>query len=454
MAERSRPGELDVILRDRLDAGRTSHEDSATGREYRALRHGTVSLIALSIFLAGLLTGQGLGPMRSGFGAAPSLQDQPAFATLEEAWQMLHEHYVLPEELDESDLIYGAARGMLQAAGDPGHTAFLDPVEARSFRSSLEGQLIGVGLRLDFGRVHPTVVAPIPNSPAEAAGIEAGDQIVSIDGVPTDRMSMTDIASSLRGEEGEAVTLGIIDGAEGSVREVTLVRARIPIEPVEWLLLPDDLMLIRLSQFSAGAGEDLREALRAGFEAGVEGVVLDLRGNPGGLVSEAIRVGSEFLPEGTTLYMSQGRDGEPVPVPTTGTRGVGYDVPLVVLVDSTSASAAEIIAAAMRDAGRAEVVGERTFGTGTVVSSYALQDGSIAAIGSALWLTPEGELLRTTGVDPTIAVMNDPDVVPIEFAGRTALSLADIEQARDEQLLVAMEVLFDPPATPAAVAPA
>jgi len=398
-------------------------------------------LIALT-FAFGLLAGQLLGEGLRHSNASSSIADHPAFDSLQDAWNLVHDEYVLPDELDDAELLYGAASGMMEAVGDTGHSSFLDPTDATAFKASLQGELIGIGVRLDFDEQFPVVVAPISGSPAEEGGIERGDLILEVDGVATDRMSVTQIGSALRGAEGDEVVLEIGRPLDGTVFTVTLARARITIEPVEWAFLPDDLFLVRLNEFSAGAGESLRDALTVARDNEASGIVLDMRGNPGGLVTEALRVAGEFLPEGEVLYRHQNRDADPVPILTEGIDGLALDIPLVVLADRGSASAAEIVAASLRDNGRAEVVGDQTFGTGTVVTSYNLDDGSVAAIGTALWRTPDGELVRNIGVAPTIQVALDPGVAPIEFDSESVLTMDVIHDTDDDQLLKAMSELL------------
>jgi carboxyl-terminal processing protease len=401
-----------------------------------------LALLLPAIFLLGFVGGQvvDVGPRQSG--ASSSYEDHPAFASFQESWDLVHERYVVPEEIDDEALIYGAAEGMVEALGDTGHSSFLNPTDAEAFRASLKGELIGIGVRIDFDSEFPTVIAPISGSPADNAGIEAGDIIMSIDGAATDRMEISEVTGLLRGAEGDDVVLEVGRPDDGSEFTVTLTRARIKIQPVSWAYLPDDLMLIRLSEFSSGADAALRKALQKARRGDAKGIVLDLRGNPGGLVTEAIKVAHEFLPEGEVLYQQQNREGELSPVVVQGTDGLALEIPLVVLIDRGSASAAEIVAASLHDNGRAELVGEQTFGTGTVVSSYTLDDGSIAAIGTALWKTPDGELVRDVGVPPSIPQALPPGVDPIEFDSDTTLSIEVIHASEDEQLERAIDELL------------
>ncbi len=407
-----------------------------------------LTIAAVVIFAVGLLAGS----LTSGAGqlsATSSIADTPAYAIFEETWNLVHDQYVLPGELDDTELMYGATRGMVEAVGDVGHSAFLDPAEAKAFSASLSGELIGIGVRLEFTGKYPEILAPLNGSPAEAAGIESGDVILKIDGQDTSRFTSTQIGNLLRGEEGVPVDLTIGRPAADIEFDVTIERARIEIVPVEWAQLPDGLFLIRLNEFSDGAAEGIAEALDTANNSGATGIVLDMRGNPGGYVHEAKAVASEFLPAGSVLYIEQKRDQEAKPVLLDRDEGRARTIPLTVLVDETSASAAEIVAASLRDNGRAEVIGQRTFGTATVVSSFELDDGSIAAIGTAVWTAPNGENARNIGISPTIMVELSPLANEIRFEPGTEISLHEITEAGDEQLLAAIEVL-----TPATIATA
>ncbi|MGD9712557.1 MAG: S41 family peptidase, partial [Thermomicrobiales bacterium] len=337
------------------------------------------------------------------------------------------------------------------AVGDTGHSAFLDPVEAQSYRASLNGELIGVGIRIEFNGEYPQVIAPIDGSPAESAGIESGDFILKIDGRDTSRMTPNEVGTLLRGEEGAPVDLTIGRPETETEFDITIVRARIEVEPVAWAELPDGLFLLRLNEFSEGAGEALTQAIEEVIAGGATGIVLDLRGNPGGYVDEAKRVASEFLPAGSVLYFEQRRGEEPEPITLDREAGAARTMPLVVLVNERSASAAEIVAASLRDNARAEVIGVNTFGTATVVSSFGLDDGSIASIGTALWTTPNRESVRNVGVSPTIEVKLSPLADETEFESGSFLTLAEIHANDDAQLLAAIELLSPPDVLPTAL---
>lgn len=397
-------------------------------------------LLMSAVFLVGLIAGSVTSGLES-LGASSSVADSPAYAIFEETWNLVQDKYVLEEEIDDTELMYGAARGMVQTLGDVGHSAFLDPVEAQSFKASLAGELIGIGVRLRFNGEYPEVIEPIRGSPAEEAGIESGDLILAIHGESTARMTFAEIGNMLRGEEGVPVELTIGRPDLDLEFDLTLERARIEVPPVQWAELPDGLFLIQLNDFSRGSAAELGEAIEEAIARSSRGIVLDMRGNPGGFVDEASRVAGEFLPEDSVLYVQRTRS-EPwkeVRIQEASERAI--DVPLVVLVSESSASAAEIVAASLRDNGRAQVLGVPTFGTGTVVSSFDLADGSVAAIGTAIWQTPKGEDARRVGIQPTTVVEMPAEGEEVSFEPGAVLTQSQIEEVNDAQLLAAIQSL-------------
>jgi carboxyl-terminal processing protease len=414
------------------------HRNGATHR--KPITRILLIVTIAGTFLAGMLTGEVAGPLETT--ASTSLIDEPGFATLQSVWDLIHEQFVDPDSIDDQALMYGAARGMVDSLGDKGHSTVLDPDEAKAFRAALSGELIGLGISIEYEEGEPVVVAPVKNSPAEEAGIKSGDVIVEIDGVPTLGMTDAEVTVHLRGEEGTPVTLTIERDSSSDLLEITVVRGRIDLDPVTWALLPDGIALVQLHEFSAGAGQELAKALREISAAGaMQGIVLDLRNNPGGLVSEAIAVASEFMPEGSTIYLQQERGKSDEPIDTIGNDGAALDLPVVVLVNRGSASASEIIAGALRDNGRAELVGERTYGTGTVVSTFDLDAGAALALGTAFWKTPDGDLAWKVGLEPDITVRQSDQADIIDIVDGETLSAGQLSTAADNQLLEAISML-------------
>ena len=391
-----------------------------------------------AVFGAGVGVGQRFGGTAD---ADSSLTAAPEFATLEQAWELVQDEWALPDEVDNAALIYGAAEGMIDALGDDGHSRFLDPEDAKKFEEATSGEYTGIGVEIDFRKEQPVVVAPIDGSPAAEAGVRSGDTILTIDGAETDRLDPEDVADLLLGDEGTDVTVSLLGRGASAPREVTLTRRRIELVPVSWRMVPGGIAQVRIADFSVGATEQLKAALAAARQAGAGGVVLDLRDNPGGLVSEAIGVASQFMAEGATIFQQQGRDAEPLPVETIGQNGVWLDDPLVVLVNGGSASAAEIVGGSLRDNGRATLLGETTFGTGTVLTPFTQPDGSTVLLGTALWLSAEGERLWKEGVEPDREVEMPLDATPSRPADDAELSAADWAGVDDPQLEAAVEAL-------------
>jgi carboxyl-terminal processing protease len=371
------------------------------------------------------------GPVASG--AAPS------WSLLDQAYALLRANYVDQSALDPATLLQGAIQGLMDAVNDPGHTGYLTAADVAARDQSLAGTFVGVGAILDLRGNAATVVRVLPGSPAQKAGLRAGEVIVQVDGASMAGKTLEQIVVTIRGPEGTSVTLGLRD-LDGSERSLTIVRAKLDLPLVSLALAPGSHdAVIRLESFSTGAAKDLVAAITAARAAGAAGIVLDLRANPGGYVSEAVNVASQFLGSGV-VYVSQDRSGKQVPHEVVG-GGIATNTPLVVVVDGQTASAAEIVTGAIQDAGRAKVVGETTYGTGTVVGTFPLSDGSAVTIGTERWLTPKGHAIWREGLTPdqTVALAQGVSfLVPDDFA---ALGAGGIGASSDTQLQAALRAL-------------
>jgi carboxyl-terminal processing protease len=369
---------------------------SGSARPIRTLAMTLLVLVAMAI-------GAGLDRLAIITGvvdANTQLTSSEEFTILEETYDAIRNNYVLEEEISDEELIYGAARGMINALGDENHSRFLDPVEAANFERSSQGELIGIGIQIDSAATPPLVIAPIPDSPAFAAGILPGDEILAIDDRPTDEMTPTEVGDALRGEAGTEVRLLVLHEGDEEPFEVTITREKIEVNPVSWAMLPDGVLWIQLSSFSAGSAEAVKNAIREGERLGMTGLVFDLRNNGGGLVWEAVGVASQFLPDGSPLFQEVNKAGETSVTRSQGSNGAYLEGPMVVLVNEYSASASEIVSSAIMENGRAQVLGEKTFGTGTVLTTFNISDGSRAVLGIKLWLTGAGEEIYKKGVEP------------------------------------------------------
>ncbi|HMR65930.1 MAG TPA: S41 family peptidase [Anaerolineae bacterium] len=348
----------------------------------------------------------------------------PEFSTFWEAWIFLNEEFYGEIPADD-ERVYGAIRGMVTSFGDQ-HTSFIDPVRAAIMSENIQGSFEGIGATIRMDEAGRLIIAdPMPDRPAFKAGLRPGDIIVEIDDQTVEGLSLFEAVLEIRGPANSSVTLTILREDEPEPLEFTVMRAKIELEVVESKMVGDTIGYVRLTQFSGGAAEKLTEAIEDLFEQGAEALVFDLRSNPGGLLSEAVNVGSLFVNSGT-ITIERLRGGEEKVF--TAKRGyqVATDTPLVILVNSGSASASEIVAGAMQDLDRATVIGQQTFGKGSVQLPHTLSDGSELRVTIAEWLTPAGRQIHQQGIAPDIEV---------------ELTSEDIENERDPQLEQALEFL-------------
>ncbi len=402
-----------------------------------------MSIVAVLMVLStsfGVVVGNQSGD-DSAVTASTMLTQLPEFDVVEETYDAIRENWVLNDEISDQELMYGAASGMVEALGDEGHSSFLDPEEALDFERSSRGELIGIGIQVDVTGPLPVVIAPIDGSPAFEAGIQSGDVIIAVDGSLSTEVGSEDVVDLIRGEAGTDVTLTIRHQDELEPIELTITRALINVDPVSYIMMPDDVLWLRVSQFSAGATEGVVEALRYGQSQGMTSVILDLRNNPGGLVFEAIGIGSQFLPANSVLYQEQDADGSVREVTTLGSGGEWQDGDLVVLINLGSASASEIVSSGIKSNDRGTLIGETTFGTGTVLLPFPVGDDSVALLGIKLWLTADGEEIWKQGVDPDVEVTLEPGVsptLPFQFETET-VGDDDLAGLDDAQLLAGFD---------------
>ena len=320
----------------------------------------------------------------------------------EKSWRQLRSK-LLKKSFAGNAESYEAIRGMLASLNDP-YTRFLDPKEFKEMRIDTSGELMGVGIQLSLDKATKelVVVSPIECSPASRAGVLSKDVIVSIDGNSTKGMSTEDAVKLIRGPEGSDVILGLRRGDQ--VLDVPLTRARIEINAVTYRLnkTKDQRKIgyIRLKQFNANAAKEMRQAAKSLEEQGAEGYVLDLRGNPGGLLEASIDIARQWLNEGISVST---RTREGIRDVRRATGSAITDKPLVVLIDQGSASASEILSGSLQDNSRAELVGQKTFGKGLVQAVRGLSDGSGLTVTIAKYLTPKGTDIHKNGIEPDVA---------------------------------------------------
>lgn len=376
--------------------------------------------IVVSLCAAHLLAGIGIGAMLPSVDAAPSAASKPKAAPAEysryqkldlfaRALSIIEQYYVRP--VDDQELVYAAVRGLASEL-DP-HTSFLAPREAKLLREDIEGAFGGIGLTVVIGRDEEgarylDVRDVIPDGPADRADIRAGHRIIAIEGQPVSQLAELERAIAIiRGEPGTSIKLTVEDPERGILRSVVLERAIIDPPAVEVTDLGDGYGVLRLREFSDDATREVRDgvaALRAAAPSrDLKGVVLDLRDNGGGLLDEAVGIVDLFVADGP-IVRTRGRRGIVLDEQRAHRIGTESKLPLVVLMNKASASASEIVAGALQDHHRAVIVGERSYGKGSVQAPFALSDGSVLKLTTALYYTPSDRLIQASGIVPDVFV--------------------------------------------------
>jgi len=397
-------------------------------------------LLALLVGLAGgvLLDRQVLFAVAPP-GSVPAAAE-PEFQLMAEAWNTIQRDYVDRAAVQPRRLTYGAVSGMVSALGDVGHSRFLDPQMVQQQRDFTRGKFEGIGAYVEMKDGHVVVVAPMDGSPAQQAGLRPGDVIMKVDGENVAGLPLDQVVGRIMGPAGTPVTLTILHSGTGRMQDVTLVRANITLDSVTWQRLPGTTVAhLRIVAFSQGVAGDLKQTLAEIQQAELAGLVLDLRANPGGLLDEAVSTASQFLDTGDVLLVKDAQ-GQTTPIPVEP-GGVATGIPLVVLINGGTASAAEIVAGALQDAQRAKLVGETTFGTGTVLNEFPLSDGSVLLLATQEWLTPKGRVIWHQGLSPDVTVSLPPDVAPLLPATERDLTPAQLQNSGDVQVLRALELL-------------
>jgi len=395
-------------------------------------------LVAVVVLLAVTLGGFWVGRAQSP--ATLDEKDRESVALYAEALDVVRNNYVDQGDIDSKKETYGAIRGMLETLGDDGHTRFLTPEERAQNDQSLSGTYVGIGVQLEKEKGEVVVAAPIQDSPAEKAGISPDDVLVAVNGKSVRGDDISEVVEKVKGQVGTTVELTVLH--EGEKREYDLRRAEINSPVVSWAVIPDsDVAVVLLSSFSDDSAKELQDAVEEARAAGARRFVLDLRNNPGGRLDQAVQMAGYFLEPGSVVYIRKDASGEREEIKVEGNTEP-TDAPLAVLVNGGSASSAEILAGALRDNGRATVIGETTYGTGTVLSEFVLRDGSSILLGVAEWLTPDGDFIRETGIEPDVKVPLDNGDEQITPDGARALSKKQI-LGRDTQLRAAYEKVED-----------
>jgi carboxyl-terminal processing protease len=416
-------------------------------------------VLSLAVIILCVGIGYRLGEQR----AIPQLSGQPRssssstsvapptglsndFSLFWNVWQKMFAYYIDNKQLDVQKMIYGAISGMVAAADDP-YTSFFPPKENKEFKQDLGGEFEGIGAQLDTKDGRIIILSPLKKSPAEAAGLKPGDFILKVDGEDTAGWTVEDAVNKIRGKKGTSVTLTIVHEGERQTKDITVVRDTILVPSVESWVKPiseiteiqsatesaafrassDRIAYIKLSRFGDNTNADWKKAvddiISQESRQSAKGLIFDMRYNPGGYLDGAVFIASEFLKSGTVVSQKN-TDGSSDSL-TVNRRGRLLDIPMVVLINKGSASAAEIVAGALRDYDRAIIVGETSFGKGTVQTPFELEKGSSVHITTGRWYLPKGDSIAKKGIMPDI-------LVPMTNA--TATSDAQLAKAI-EQLL-------------------
>lgn len=345
------------------------------------------------------------------------------FRTFWQAWDFVEKSFV-EQPVAKEDLYHGAIAGSVASLGDP-YSVFLDPETSERFQRELAGSFEGIGAEIGIKNETLTIIAPLEGTPAQQAGLLAGDMVLAVDGLDTASMNLDYAVSLIRGEKGTDVVLTVLSKGEDEVHEVTITRDTIVVESVRFEVLPGGIAHLKLMNFNQRSDSEFQDAIRNILDQDTRGLVLDLRNNPGGYLEDAIYVASFWVKNGKMVVSERFSDGQLREYRARGRALLGQ-VPTVVLINEGSASGAEIVAAALQDHDLATVVGETSFGKGSVQEVKEFEDGSSLKLTVAKWLTPSGAEINGEGVAP------DEEV---------ELTREDYDNDRDPQLDRALEIL-------------
>jgi len=345
-----------------------------------------------------------------------------------EVWDKLRSDYVDKNKVKDEEMFYGSLRGLAASMDDP-YTVFMDPKEAKEFADDLSGTFEGIGAEVGMRKDIITVIAPLAGMPAEKAGVKAGDKVYAIDGVSTLGMSVDEAVKKIRGEKGTEVTLTLIRENEDKPLEIKIVRGLIVVKSVKTELRNDGVLVITVSNFNDDTIDLFNQAVKTALTKNPKGIILDLRNNPGGYLDTAISMASAWVKEGPVVVEQFG-EGKRQEYFAEGNPSLG-GFKTVVLINGGSASASEIVAGALRDYKKATIVGEQSFGKGSVQSLRDLSDGSALKITVAKWLTPNGDFINEKGITPDLEIK---------------LSKEDVDKNKDPQMVKALELILKPTA--------
>ncbi len=349
------------------------------------------------------------------------------FSSFWKTWNTINEKSPNADKISDQDRVYGAISGLVGSLEDP-YSVFFKPEEAKAFKEEIAGNFTGVGMEIGIKNKMLTVVAPLKNTPAEKAGIQSGDQILKIDETITNELNIEEAVKLIRGEKGTAVLLTIFRSGDNEPKEIKIIRDVIDIPTLDEELRPDGIFIIRLYSFSANATNLFNQAMTKFVESKSDKLILDLRGNPGGYLDAAVDISSWFLPGGKVVVTEDyGGNKKPRVFRSRGYNVFNDDLKFIILINGGSASASEIVAGAMQDHGRARLLGQQSFGKGSVQEVVDITKDTLLKITVANWLTPDKHLIHGKGLIPDYEV---------EFTRE------DFNEKRDPQMEKAIELLL------------
>lgn len=356
------------------------------------------------------------------------------FSLFWDAYNKLQKNFIDPSKINNQKIIYGAIEGMTESLDDP-YTSFFDPEEARRFQQDLSGSFEGIGVEIGIKKDVLTVIAPLEGTPGKRAGLKAGDIIAKIDGKETSSMTTDDAVALIRGPKGATVTLTIARDTWVSPRDIKIIRDTITIPPMEWSLLAspgeaggknENIAYIRIYQFDESLSSDFRRAVSQILQSPAKKIILDLRNNPGGYLEVAQDIAGFFVKNGQTVTIEDFGQSREQEIYTAKGNSALINYPVVVLINQGSASASEILAGTLRDNRNIKLIGEKSFGKGSVQEVINLKSGSFLKITIAKWLTPKGHSISEVGLEPDIKV---------------EITDKDFELEKDPQLEKALEII-------------
>lgn len=377
-------------------------------------------------FLAGFRTGERFPKVITVQELTGTSAGQPAaldFGTFWQAWDVVGKNYLNAAKISAQDKVYGAIAGLVRSLNDP-YSVFLSPKDNQKFEQDVQGNFGGIGAEIGMKKNQLVVIAPLKDTPASRAGLKANDEILKINGTSTDSMTVDEAVGLIRGPEKTTVTLTIFRDGWDAPKDIPIVRETVMIPTLDFTM-KGNVAWVQLYQFNANAEPLFYDAATKAVSQGAKGMVLDLRDDPGGYLNVAVDLAGWFLPKNTLVVKEEANTGVIDELRSSGNAAFAK-LPLVVLINGGSASASEILAGALRDDRGAKLVGEKSFGKGTVQQLIELRDGSFLKLTIAHWVLPSGKILENGGLDPDVAVTRTDD---------------DIKNRRDPQLDKAMEIV-------------